>query len=63
MADIRDLIKAKQSPKGRLTIRIADPVRAKAEIVAKKNGLSLAQVVEAGLSLLFKQELKNEKQK
>ena len=61
MSDIRDLIKAKQPPKGRLTIRIADPVRADADRVAKKNGLSLAQVVEAGLALLFKQELKNEK--
>lgn len=50
-------------PKGRLTIRIPVDVRKNAEKVAKKNNVSLALVVEAGLYLLFDRELKNEKQK
>lgn len=63
MANIKDLLKVKPAPKGRLTIRIAGDVRAKAEKIAQSNSMSLAQVVEAGLALLFKQELKQNEKK
>ena len=54
--DIKSLVH-KKPPKENLTIRLPRDVREKAENLAKKHGISFALVIEAGLILLFKQEL------
>jgi hypothetical protein len=48
---------SKNTPKESLTIRLPHDVREEAERLAEKHGVSLALLVEAGLKLLFKQEM------
>ena len=53
---IKSLVQ-KTPPKESLTIRLPRDVREEAERLAEKYGVSLALLVEAGLKLLFKQEM------